>query len=1079
MEGGSGSGRPGAAREIRIEVLGPFRVFRDGAVLPAQAVASRKGRTLLKLLLARRGGVVPAETLAEALWGSSPPADPEANLATLVSRLRTLLGTEAIAGDRQGWRFSGGGRIRVDLDEAERLVGEAEARLGGDEPALARTASERALALLGRGAVLADEPEAEWAEEARREGQRLATRARRAAWRAALELGDSAAALEHARAAVAAEPLDEASHRALMLAHHHAGEPGAALAAYERLRTMLADELGADPGPRTEALHLAILRGEGAALEPAAGGEGAPGGPLAQSPLVGRDAELGELTRAWSAAVAQQPGMVLVTGEGGIGKTRLAQELAALARATGGLVAQARCYQAERSLFLQPLVEAVRGVLVALPPERVAAAAGPAAGTLAELIPELRDLLELPSYQRAPAELQRRRSFEAVTALLAGLARQQPVLLSLDDLHQAGAATLELLHFLLRRLTRGRLLVAATVRGEEAGEVTEALGHLDRVRTVELGPLSQEAIAELARRLGVAGLAERVGALTHGHTLFALEALRAAREGGGLERNRIPPSLEEAVLARVRRAGPEVEALLRAAVVVGAAFDLEVVTELLELPLEEVAGRAERALASRLLVESGDAYELANDLYREVLYETTPRPTRVARHRRLATLLAGRPEAVAGHAAAAGDWHRSAAAWLEAAAQATATYANRDAERLLGSALEAAGSAGDPLLEARARLERGRVREALGEYRGALDDHGRALELARSAGDERLEAAALERLGWTTYYARNSGSDLGVAGVADLAERAERAARAAAARPSALVLAGRIRHSEGDLDAAREAFVAALGGEPDVTTEALARHSLALLLEHSDRFAEAARLFDRSADESARAGVFRAVLTSRFGAALAFANQGDYGRALERLAALERWLAEVDDPLYHARAATTRSWLWRELGQPDRALQAAERAVSLAAGAPTSHAGLHARLGLAECLLLAGDQGETERALAAMATDDPRNLPYGWRLELRQLELSSQLRPELAERLLQRARAAGSAKYQALALARLGRRDQATRLARQVGSDALLAEVAEPAEARAALQRIAARLPAELRQPFTERGRLASLRQAG
>ena len=112
--------------------------------------------------------------------------------------------------------------------------------------------------------------------------------------------------------------------------------------------------------------------------------------------------------------------MLLVVGEAGIGKTRLVQAGAGLAGATGGLVVQARCYEAERSLFLQPLAEAVRAVALALPPGRVGAAAGDAAGTLAELVPDLRKLLDLPAYERAPAELQRRRSFEAVTSFVRG-----------------------------------------------------------------------------------------------------------------------------------------------------------------------------------------------------------------------------------------------------------------------------------------------------------------------------------------------------------------------------------------------------------------------------------------------------------------------------------------------------------------------------------------------------------------------------------------------------------------------------------------------------------------------------------
>jgi DNA-binding SARP family transcriptional activator len=139
----------GQQANLRVQVLGVLAVAVDGRAVPAAELASRKGRTLLKLLLARRGAVVPADVAAEALWGEHPPADPDANLATLVSRLRAVLGPEVVAGDRQGWRFVAGPRAQVDLDEAERLTAEAEARLAG-EPALALAAAERALALLGR-----------------------------------------------------------------------------------------------------------------------------------------------------------------------------------------------------------------------------------------------------------------------------------------------------------------------------------------------------------------------------------------------------------------------------------------------------------------------------------------------------------------------------------------------------------------------------------------------------------------------------------------------------------------------------------------------------------------------------------------------------------------------------------------------------------------------------------------------------------------------------------------------------------------------------------------------------------------
>jgi hypothetical protein len=208
-------------------------------------------------------------------------------------------------------------------------------------------------------------------------------------------------------------------------------------------------------------------------------------------------------------------------------------------------------------------------------------------------------------------------------------------------------------------------------------------------------------------------------------------------------------------------------------------------------------------------------------------------------------------------------------------------------------------------------------------------------------------------------------------------------------------------------------------------------------------------------------------------ATLACANLGDLGGALERLATLERLLADVEDRFYHARAATTGSWLWRELGDLGRARELADRAVDLLGPATTgTHPGLHAQLALAECALLAGDPvaatGLLERAGGQL--DHP--FGYRWRVELRHAELTSRLDPPAAEALLELARTHGSAKYQALALARLGRRDEATRIAAPVGSDYLLARVAPPAQARAAVDRIAAALPPGLRPAFLERGQL-------
>jgi DNA-binding SARP family transcriptional activator len=404
--------RPGRQPPLRIRLIGGFAVEQRGRELSPAEVGSRKARTALKVLAAHRGRIVPIDSLVETLWGDRPPADAPANVATLVSRLRATFGAGVIEGTRAGYRLATGRSVVVDLDEAGGLVAEAEARLASGQPALAVVAAEAALSALGPGTVLDDEPDADRAGEAAREAERLLRRGRAALWRAASALGDHRRALAVAADAVAADPLDEEAHRSVMRAYHRLGEPGEALAAYERLRTVLVEELGADPGAETERLYLAVLQGQPVEDEEARAAP--PLAPAVSAALVGRDQELEALIEIWASTVRGSTGCVVLSGEAGIGKTALAGELAQQAESAGGLVLEARCYEAERSLFLQPVLEAVRAAAARVHPERLRDAAGEWAGALGALVPELTRVLPPVAYQPASAELERRRAFEAV-----------------------------------------------------------------------------------------------------------------------------------------------------------------------------------------------------------------------------------------------------------------------------------------------------------------------------------------------------------------------------------------------------------------------------------------------------------------------------------------------------------------------------------------------------------------------------------------------------------------------------------------------------------------------------------------
>ena len=1071
---------------VRVRLVGPLRLYVDGsrvADLPAGRASS-----LLGMLAVEAGHLVPTDRLIDDLWPGGAPAKAEQNVASLVSRLRRLVGRDQIQGGRSGYR----GEFGTDVQEAEALLGEAEGRLAAGAFGPAATAARRALAVLDGGELLEDEPYAAWAQGPRRRVGRLLRRARSCVWTAALELGDTAAALDAAAAAVDADPFDEDAHRALMRANHRRGDRGAALVVFKRLERELHDELGVAPADETLELYEAIAGGrpEPEARRPGVGGgaglglgRGAGlgslggGGSARQAPMVGRRQELFLLREAWAGAVAGRCEFVFVSGPAGSGKSRLATETAAVAEAAGGVTLRARCNEAERSLFLQPIVEAVRRHLETVTAQVAGELVGSWAGTLAELLPGLTVSLGqgATAYERAGPELEHRRSLEAVTEFVARLAQRQPVLLLLEDLEHAGASTLEALRFMAGRLGPERLLVVVTLRREEAREAMETLEHLGR--EIHLGPLSPAAVAQLAAAMGVPELAEPVYELTGGDVLFSVEAFRLAadsdRAADALEVSR---SLREVVTERVRRAGADVEEFLRVGVVAGASFDLDLVGRVQDVAPEAAARLAQRALEAGLLTTKGDGLAFANSVIQEVLYETTPPAVRASRHRRIADLVADRPELVAVHREAAGDWERAGEAWTAAAADARRRFANRDAERLFGRALAAAEAAGDVAAVGRVSLRRGQVREELADYAGARDDHQRALALARTLADSGLEAMALERLGWTAYYGRDvdRASDFAVQATA----LAEAAAAAPGAQASALVLVGRVRHWAGDMPGASAAYERALAdGESEPATVASALSCLGALLEHGDRFAEARDVLARAMATCEETGSFRALLRTLFFAGLARANLGDLVGALRVLERKRGLLNRYDVHYYRARTSTTLSWVWRELGDvgraEDLAREAIEQSREVAAGSLQTEQELHALLAAAECRLLDGDEGAAG-ALVAEAEPLIRVwLPFRWRAELRLIEVASRLEPARAELLLDLARQRGSAKYQALALARLGHREEAAAVAASTGSSLLLAEVAPERQARDAVLSMAASLPRDLRSRFAAHGRLA------
>jgi DNA-binding SARP family transcriptional activator/tetratricopeptide (TPR) repeat protein len=730
------------AAPVRIRLCGHLVVERDGHELAERALGSRKGRMLLQLLAVERGRLVSAERIADVLWGDDQPRAAAANVATLVSRLRSVLGDGVIAGSRQAYGLLPGGSWETDVDVARQLVTEATGRHKAGEAGLALVASTRAQEILGRHDGLDELPAEDWVTTLRDEIRAMRRTARHLTAVSAIRTGELSTAREVAESAVAADPLDEQAYRDLMTALAADGQSATALSVYADLQRTLRHELGIDPHRDSREVHLTILRGG----LPAQRAEvpGTEDRRRADGRLLGRADELAEISGAWTAAVSGEPSLVLVMGEAGIGKSRLLTEVRSSAGSTGGLVLAARCHASERSLFLQPVVEALRSGLMGLSPAALVDLAGAHADALVSLIPALSAAIPTAQQRGArprAAEAERRLAYEAVAHVLTWLSRDRPVLLVLDDAQDAGLATVDLLDYLARHLGGARVLLVVAARSEEGRALLDRTG--DGRTIVALGPLPVSAVTAMAAAAGHADQASALAGRTRGHPFSVVEMLRALAAG----ESGIPPSLAEAVLGRVSRAGPDAEATMHAAAVLGPQVDPAQLAGLLGLSELDAVHRCEGLVAKRLMSRRDLGYEFANDLVQEVVYDALPAPSRIAYHRAAADLLAAHPEAMARHAEAIGDWPRASRAWLLAGEEAMRRCAAGDAVELVAQAAAAADRAAAPELRSRALLVRASAHEAQMDYRSALADLDDSLAVARRTGDRRLEMAALRARG--------------------------------------------------------------------------------------------------------------------------------------------------------------------------------------------------------------------------------------------------------------------------------------------------------------------------------------------
>ena len=440
--------------------------------------------------------------------------------------------------------------------------------------------------------------------------------------------GEVAQGVLVAEEAVALEPFRETAHRRLMQAHAAAGNRAEALRAYERCRRLLAEELGVDPSPETEAAYVELL-GQEPTPPPVPSPHvvlGLPSpdrlGKAGSAPFVGREQELRVLRAVWEQCREGERQLVLLKGEAGAGKTRLVVEFAATLPA-GVTVLYGRCENGMDAGY-QPFVEALGHYVAACPPEHLRRLVEKAGAALVRLVPELPRYLPqqlLPGLAEVNGDA--RQLFRAVTSFLAAVASGGSVVLVVEDLQWAAPDDLVLLRHVVRNLEAAPVLVVASYRGEDAGpalcDVLAGLSREPAIHRLTLGGLDGEAVGELVSaatgtQLDEAGLrlTRALWAETDGNAFLLTQLLRALLDATGdgraltvddLSAVGVPSAVVEGIAARRAGLSEPAKRTLDLASVIGEEFELSVLEAVGGLDTDEILNALEEASRAGLAFE--------------------------------------------------------------------------------------------------------------------------------------------------------------------------------------------------------------------------------------------------------------------------------------------------------------------------------------------------------------------------------------------------------------------------------------------------------------------------------------------
>lgn len=756
-----GEMRP-AMPTLQIRLLGDFQLLYRGELVTT--VNQARQQSLLAYLVLHRDAPQARQQLAFLFWPDTTEVRALTNLRNLLYKLRQVLpnAEHLLWADTQTvqWRPN----ISYTIDVVEFEVASRQAVTQAD---LAQAVQ------LYRGDLLPSCYD-DWIVPVREQLQQRAM----AVLVRLLDLLEEArayrTALGYGQELQRLDPINEDTYRRLMRLHAAAGDRAGALRVYQRCVTTLQEELAAPPSPATRELYQRLL---------AANAE--PPSHIIHTqehlPLVGRQSEWKLLLDAWYAASSGKASCLVLAGEAGIGKTRLAEELLSWVSRQGSATAAAHCYAAEGALAYAPVVAWLRSATVG---QRLSRLEPVWLSEVARLLPEL--LVQQPTLP-APGPLtevwQRQRLFEALARAV--LMPGEPLLLLLDDLQWSDRDTLEWLHYLLRfEHPRGakRLLLVGTVRSEEVTPDHPLLALLDglhrtgQVTELVIGPLSATETTLLATTIAghapTSAQALRLYEETEGNALFVVETVRARKEQDTrleagpnaqaysvVSRPPLPQKVQIVIQARLAQLSPPARELAGLAGAIGREFTFRVLAQASDQDEDTLVRNLDELWQRRIIRERGaDSYDFSHDKLRDVAYSSLSGARRRLLHRRIAQALevlsVGNPDAVSGQVAAhyelAGLLELAIPYYQRAGEVAQRVYANAEAIHYYERAVALLeGFSGHP-------QEATTLYERLGDLYHLIGQHSKAeaayqQSLQRVLPPNPLERARLQRKIGNTY----------------------------------------------------------------------------------------------------------------------------------------------------------------------------------------------------------------------------------------------------------------------------------------------------------------------------------------